>query len=215
MDWRDDVVSWNSMISAYSGSGRCIEALGLFREMNKAGVATSSYSLVAALQACEDSTFAKLGMEIHAFILKSRGFSDVYVANALIAMYLRFCKMAEAAVLFDMFDVKDIVTWNSMLTGCIQNGLYDEALYFFRDLQESGLQPDQISLISILAATGRLGNLLNGKEIHAYAIKNGFSSGVGLGNTLVDFYAKCCDIIYAGRVSIRYQIKILFLGLQL
>ncbi|WCJ21602.1 Tetratricopeptide repeat (TPR)-like superfamily protein [Euphorbia peplus] len=200
MDWRDDVVSWNSMISAYSGSGRCIEALGLFREMNKAGVATSSYSLVAALQACEDSTFAKLGMEIHAFILKSRGFSDVYVANALIAMYLRFCKMAEAAVLFDMFDVKDIVTWNSMLTGCIQNGLYDEALHFFRDLQESGLQPDQISLLSILAATGRLGNLLNGKEIHAYAIKNGFSSSVELGNTLVDLYAKCCNIIYAGRV---------------
>ncbi|XP_065861074.1 pentatricopeptide repeat-containing protein At3g63370, chloroplastic [Euphorbia lathyris] len=200
MNERNNVVSWNSMISAYSRSGHCTEALGLFREMQKAAVATNSYTLVAALQACEDSTFVKLGMEIHAFILKSRGFSDIYVANALIAMYVRFCKMAEAAILFDKFDVKDIVTWNSMLTGCIQNGLYNEALHFFHDLQDSGLQPDQVSLISLLAATGRLGNLLNGKEIHAYAIKNGFSSSVLVGNTLVDMYAKCCYMSYAGRV---------------
>ncbi|KAF2314828.1 hypothetical protein GH714_036816 [Hevea brasiliensis] len=199
MNDRSDVVSWNSMISAYSGIGRCIDALGLFREIQKAGVAANSYTIVAVLQACEDYSFMKLGMEIHAAILKSGELLDVYVANALVAMYVRFGKMTEAAVIFNKMDEKDIVTWNSMLTGFIQNGLYSEALQFFYDLQDTGLKPDQVSVISIVVASGRLGYLLNGREIHAYAIKNGFDYNVLVGNTLVDMYAKCCCMIYAGR----------------
>ncbi|OAY61620.1 pentatricopeptide repeat-containing protein At3g63370, chloroplastic [Manihot esculenta] len=199
MNDRSDVVSWNSMISAYSGNGCCIEALGLFREIHKAAVATNAYTLVAVLQACEDYSSMKLGMEIHAAILKSRQLLDVYVANALLAMYFRFGKMAEAAVIFDDLDDKDIVTWNSMLTGFIQNGLYNEALQFFHDLQDAGLKPDQVSVINIIVASGRLGYLLNGREIHAYAIKNGFAYNVLVGNTLIDMYAKCCCMIYAGR----------------
>lgn len=197
MNGRNDVVSWNSIISAYSVNGQCIEALGLFREMQKFGVAPNTYTFVAALPACEDSSFRKLGMEIHAAILKSCQFLDVYVANALVAMYVRFGKMNEALGIFDKLDKKDNVTWNTMLTGFIQNSLCNEALQFFYDLQDSGRKPDQVSIISILAASGRLGYLMNGKEIHAYAIKGGFDSDLQVGNTLIDMYAKCCCMSYA------------------
>ncbi|XP_002520950.3 pentatricopeptide repeat-containing protein At3g63370, chloroplastic [Ricinus communis] len=196
---RNDVVSWNSIISAYSGNGMCTEALCLFSEMLNAGVVTNTYTFAAALQACEDSSFIKLGMQIHAAILKSGRVLDVYVANALVAMYVRFGKMPEAAVIFGNLEGKDIVTWNSMLTGFIQNGLYSEALEFFYDLQNADLKPDQVSIISIIVASGRLGYLLNGKEIHAYAIKNGFDSNILVGNTLIDMYAKCCCMSYGGR----------------
>ncbi|XP_050235740.1 pentatricopeptide repeat-containing protein At3g63370, chloroplastic [Mercurialis annua] len=199
MKERDDVVSWNSIISAYLGNGRFLEALELFREMQKIGVAANSYTLVAALQACDDSSLVKLGLEIHAFILKSSGVLDNYVANALVAMYVRLGKIANAAVIFDNLEGKDIVTWNSMLTGFIQNGLYSEALEFFCYLQNAGLKPDQVSIISIVTASGRLGHLLNGKEIHAYAIKHGFDSNVLVGNTLIDMYAKCHCMSYLGR----------------
>ncbi|KDP21395.1 hypothetical protein JCGZ_21866 [Jatropha curcas] len=200
MNERNDAVSWNSIISAYSSSGWCIEALELFREMQKAGVAANTYTLVAALQACKDSSFMKPGRELHAAIVKYSQLLVGYVANALLAMYFRFGKMAEAAEIFDRLDRKDTITWNSMLSGFIQNGLYKEAFQFFYGLQAAGLKPDQVSVISIVVASGRLGYLLSGKEIHAYAIKNGFDSNVLVGNTIIDMYAKCCCISYAGHV---------------
>ncbi|XP_011032628.1 PREDICTED: pentatricopeptide repeat-containing protein At3g63370 [Populus euphratica] len=200
MNERNDVVSWNSIISAYSLNGQCMEALGLFREMQKAGVGANTYTLVAALQACEDSSFKKLGMEIHAAILRSNQVLDVYVANALVAMHVRFGKMSYAARVFDKLDEKDNITWNSMIAGFTQNGLYNEALQFFCGLQDANLKPDEVSLISILAASGRLGYLLNGKEIHAYAMKNWLDSNIRIGNTLIDMYSKCCCVAYAGLV---------------
>ena len=84
MNERNDVVSWNSIISAYSMDRQCMEALKLFSDMQKAGVGVNTYTFVAALQACENSSFKKTGMEIHAAILKS---SPV---NALVAMHVRF-----------------------------------------------------------------------------------------------------------------------------
>uniref|UniRef100_A0A6N2LWB9 Pentacotripeptide-repeat region of PRORP domain-containing protein n=1 Tax=Salix viminalis TaxID=40686 RepID=A0A6N2LWB9_SALVM len=70
---------------------------------------------------------------------------DVYVANALVAMDVRFDKMSYAARIYDKLDAKDIITWNSMLAVFTQNGLYNEALQFFCCLQEANLKPDEIS----------------------------------------------------------------------
>ncbi|KAK0581232.1 hypothetical protein LWI29_011599 [Acer saccharum] len=199
MGEKEDVVLWNSMISAYSAYGLSIEALGLLRDMQKTGHVTNSYTAVASLQACENSLFRKTGMEIHAAILKSSQNLDVYVANALISMYVRCGRMTQAAGVFNRLENRDSVSWNSMLTGFVQNGLYNEAMQFFHSLQGAGKKPDQVSVISVVAASGRLGNLLNGMEMHAYAIKHGFVSDLQVGNTVLDMYAKCCCVDYMGR----------------
>lgn len=199
MKEKDDIVSWNSIISAYSAKGLSVEALGLFRDMQKVGLTMNTYTFVAALQACEDSFSGKLGMEIHAAVLKLNYCFDVYVANSLLAMYVRCGKMDEAAIIFDDLDNKDIVSWNTLLSGFVQNGLYKEALLLFRDMQRIGEKPDQVSLLNILAVSGRLGSLLSGMEAHAYAIKNGFESDLQVENTLIDMYAKCCCVNFMGR----------------
>ncbi|CAN0898491.1 Pentatricopeptide repeat-containing protein At3g63370, chloroplastic [Linum grandiflorum] len=195
---RDDDVLWNSMISAYSENLQYSEALEILREMRVVGVSPSTYTFVAALQACQDSS-SKLGKEIHAATLRSNHFPDVYVANALIAMYVRQGMMVEAARVFSKVDGKDNITWNSLLNGFIQNGLFAEALKFFHDLLDSGIKPDEVSLTSIIGACGRFGYLLNGKETHAYAIRMGFSSHLHVGNTIIDLYNKCSYVSYMGR----------------
>ncbi|XP_044484485.1 pentatricopeptide repeat-containing protein At3g63370, chloroplastic [Mangifera indica] len=204
---KNDVVLWNSIISAYSASGHNIEALDVFRSMPKAGLVTNSYTFVAALQACEDSLFKKLGMEIHTAILKSSQKLEVYVGNALIAMYARCGKLTKAERVFNSLEDKDEVSWNSMLSGFVQNGMYAEAMQFFHDLQRAGHQPDQVSVISALTASGRLGNLLNGMELHAYAIKRGAAADLQVGNTLLDMYAKCFRPRYMDSVFDQMHVK--------
>lgn len=200
MGERDDVVLWNSIISAYSSTGECVEALNLFREMQRRGVSTNTYSLVAVLQACEEESFRKLGMEIHGHILKSNNHLDLFVANALLVMYARCGQMTAAANIFYGMRERDNISWNSMLSGFLQNGLYREALQFFDEMLVAGLKPDQVSIINILSASGQLGYLFNGMEAHAYAVKHSLDDGLLVGNTLTDMYAKCSRLDYMERV---------------
>ncbi|KAA8550816.1 hypothetical protein F0562_002500 [Nyssa sinensis] len=144
---REDVVSWNSIISAFSANGQSMEALRLFREMQEAGLTPSTYTFVAVLQACEEPSFGKFGKEIHATILKSSHYFDVYVVNALLVMYSKCGKIVEAARIFNGMDEKDNVSWNSMLSGFVQNGLCNDALQFYHKMLDAGKKPDKISVV--------------------------------------------------------------------
>lgn len=200
MQERDDVVLWNSIVSAYSGDRKPIEALTIFREMQRSGVSMNTYTYVSALQACEEPSFGNLGMELHAAILKSNDQLHVYVANALLVMYARCGRMREAAQIYHIMVEKDSTSWNSMLSGFVQNGFYNEARQFFQESLVSGQKPDQASLTSILGASSKLEKLLNGMEAHTFAIKTGLNADIQVANSLIDMYAKCGRVNYMEHV---------------
>ncbi|PWA89655.1 pentatricopeptide repeat-containing protein [Artemisia annua] len=150
MSGRADVVSWNSIITACLACGESMEGLRLFREMLVDGVVPNTYTFVAALQACEESSYLVFGKELHAYLLKSDLYQDKYVANALIVMYTKYGNMKEAERIFNDMDEKDSVTWNSLLSGFVQNGLYDEAMAIFHRMQVMGQKPDRYSVCNTL-----------------------------------------------------------------
>ncbi|OAY63107.1 Pentatricopeptide repeat-containing protein, chloroplastic [Ananas comosus] len=202
-DWlRDgkDVVSWNSIISACVQNGQFLRALILFRDMLKAGIMMNSYTAVGVLQACAELSLVKFGMEIHASLVKHKQDFEIYESNALVVMYSKCGRMDDAIKAFEEMGERDNVSWNSMLSGYVQNGFYDEAIQFFYEVLDFGFIPDQVSIISIASSLGRLGKLRSGKEVHAYAIKQGFDSDLQVGNTLMDMYTKCCIVNYTIRV---------------
>ncbi|KAG6479116.1 hypothetical protein ZIOFF_062576 [Zingiber officinale] len=200
MSVETDVVSWNSMISACLKDQQFFEALNLFREMQKVGVSMNSYTVVGVLQACAELSQSKLGMEIHASLLKNTRKLEIYESNSLVVLYARCGRIHNAIRVFEEMDEKDNVSWNSILAGYVQNGLYQESIKFFSDIIQSGFEPDQVSIITCASASGRLGNFSIAKQIHAYAIKHGFSVDLQVGNTLIDMYTKCQFVNYAANV---------------
>ncbi|KAL0419843.1 UNVERIFIED_CONTAM: Pentatricopeptide repeat-containing protein, chloroplastic [Sesamum radiatum] len=170
---RRDVVLWNLMISAYVTTGMRKEALRVFDEMQNAAVILSTYTFVAALQACEELLS---GMQIHALC----------------------SRIDDATRVFEDMGDRDNVSWNSMLAAYVQNNLYDESLGFFREITRAGQLLDQASIISALSACGRSGNLWNGLEIHAFALKNGMELDLQVSNTIIDMYAKCSKTSFMG-----------------
>ncbi|XP_076894809.1 pentatricopeptide repeat-containing protein At3g63370, chloroplastic-like [Bidens hawaiensis] len=207
LDERTDVVSWNSIISAYSASGLSLEALKLFREMQTYNVLPNVYTFVATLNACDESLYLIFGKELHAFLLKSGLYQDTHVTNALIVMYTKCGKMREAESIFYSMDGKESIIWNSLLSGFVQNGLYDDAVDLFHQMQKAGQKPDLYSILSIISAVSRLRILLNGLEIHAYSMKRMMISDLQVCNTLVDMYTKCGKMNYAEALfeSIKYK----------
>ena len=93
---------------------------------------------------------------------------------------------------FDMMHVRDVVSWNTVIAGYAQNGMYVEALDMVREMGKNGkLKPDSFTLSSILPIFAEHVDVNKGKEIHGYAVRNGFDGDVFIGSSLIDMYGKC------------------------
>ncbi|KAG2259384.1 hypothetical protein Bca52824_078678 [Brassica carinata] len=113
---------------------------------------------------------------------------DVISWNSLLSGHARLGQMKKAKALFDSMPEKTIVSWTAMISGYKGVGCYAEAMEFFRDMQLAGVEPDEISLISVLPSCSHLGSLELGKWIHMYAERKGFLSQTGVCNALVEMY---------------------------
>ncbi|KAI4316167.1 hypothetical protein L6164_024173 [Bauhinia variegata] len=116
---------------------------------------------------------------------------DVFSWNGLIYGHARLGQMERARTLFDGMPCRTIVSWTTMITGYARNGCYADALDIFRKMQVAGIEPDEISLISVLPACSQLGALEVGRWIHLYSDKNGFLQKTNISNALIEMYSKC------------------------
>ncbi|TVU15675.1 hypothetical protein EJB05_39208 [Eragrostis curvula] len=201
-----DVASWNSVITGCVQNGRILEALSLFRGMQSAGFGMNSYTAVGVLQICAELALPYLGRELHAALLKC-GTELSIQYNALLVMYAKCGRVDSALRVFRQIGEKDYISWNSMLSCYVQNGLYAEAIDFFGEMLQHGFQPDPVCVVSLSSALGHLGRLKNGKEVHAYAIKQKLHADLQVGNTLMDMYNKCQSIECSVRVFDSMRIK--------
>ncbi|XP_051217775.1 pentatricopeptide repeat-containing protein At3g63370, chloroplastic [Lolium perenne] len=201
-----DVASWNSLISGCLQNGMFLRALDLFRGMQRAGLSMNSYTTVGVLQICTELAQLNLGRELHAALLKSG--SEVSIqSNALLVMYTKCGRVDSAQKVFREIDEKDHISWNSMLSCYVQNGLYVEAVKFLGEMLEGDFQPDHACIVSLCSAVGHLGWLINGREVHAYAIKQRLDTDTQVGNTFLDMYMKCRCLEYSVRIFDRMRIK--------
>eukprot|EP00249_Psilotum_nudum_P014832 c25030_g12_i1 orf=2-646(+) len=82
-----NIVSWNTMIAAYSQHGCSKEVLQLFLQMQLEGVVANRITFVSMLNTCSSPADLAEGMVIHGRIVERRLESHVVVGNAIINMY--------------------------------------------------------------------------------------------------------------------------------
>ncbi|WCJ17597.1 Pentatricopeptide repeat (PPR) superfamily protein [Euphorbia peplus] len=194
-----DLVSWTTLIQAYAKMGLFSEAIAAFFRMN---VKADGMTLVVVLSACSQLGDLSLGKRICAYIELNEidVHSDVFLGNAMVDMYLKCGQPDFAGRVFNEMPVKNVVSWNSMISGLAQQGQYKDALDMFREMQNRGLRPDAITLVGVLNSCANLGVLELGKWVHSYVDKNHMKADGYVGNALVDMYAKCGSIDQAFNV---------------
>lgn len=125
------VVTWTAMISCYSQSGYPEEALEIFNLMHRSGFRPNQYTYGSALCACCSVGCLISGEQIHGCILKSRFAGNLFVQSALMDMHLRRGSVKNALFLFDEMPVRDAVSWNSIIRGVSDHGLYGDTSKLF------------------------------------------------------------------------------------
>ncbi|KAG9459873.1 hypothetical protein H6P81_004381 [Aristolochia fimbriata] len=156
--------TWSAMVKGYERSGFELEALDAFRCMQRVGVKANYPALISVLTVCSTLAFLDHGREIHAEIVKLGFNTDVFVTSALITMYIKCGNLVRAETLFRAFASKDVVMWNSMITGYAQHGLGENALRIFSEMRALGLVPDDITFVGVLSACSYTGKVKEGKE---------------------------------------------------
>ncbi|KAM6545332.1 hypothetical protein CsatB_026068 [Cannabis sativa] len=114
--------------------------------------------------------------------------------SALIAGYIRNGMIHQARGLFDEVPEKDVFSWSAMISGYTQNEQPDEALELFHGMKDSGIEANEITMVSVLSAIASLGALGEGRLAHEYIHSNSIPLNDILMTAIVDMYAKCGSI---------------------
>lgn len=193
---RRDLISWNTMISGYSRNDSLREeAQSTFKGLLSEGLLCSLTTMLAVIPSCSSPEELSFGRSLHSFSLKYGLASEVSAVNALMHMYIS-CgdPLAAISLIERIIPVSDIVSWNTIIVGCTQNGLYKDALEAFQFMHSSlAINPDSITLVSILSACGNLNLQSLGKSIHCTILKQLLASNLRVKNALLAMYFRYGD----------------------
>lgn len=254
-----NIVFFNVTIRSYVNNHFYRDALLVYRTMSSQGISPDRYTYPCVLKACSASDDLAAGLQVHGSVIKVGLDSNVFTGNGLVFMYAKCNCLLDARQVLDEMPSRDVVSWNSMVAGYAQKGLFDEALEvckemeslnikpdagtmasllpavtntsmdnvryvkkmfssltnktlvswnvmiavyvnnslaaeavdLYLDMEAHGIQPDSVSLASVLPACGDLSAILLGRRIHKYIGSRNLLPDLLLENALLDMYAKC------------------------
>ncbi|PIA30923.1 hypothetical protein AQUCO_05300031v1 [Aquilegia coerulea] len=152
-----NLVSWNTMISGYVENCRAEDGLKLFRKMVGVGVRPNQSTFSSVLLSCSNLSALELGKQVHQFVYKSPLYFYTMVGTSLVSMYCKCGELDDAWKLFHEIRQKDIVTWNSMISGYAQHGFGEKALQLFDEMRNKRMKPDWITFVAVLSACNHAG----------------------------------------------------------
>ncbi|KAI3427453.1 uncharacterized protein J3R85_009494 [Psidium guajava] len=187
-----NTVSWTALIAGFAQNGHGDEALDLFVQMHEEGIQPSPHTFVSVLCACADQALAERGKQIHGCIVRTCfniDLGNIFIWNALIDMYCKCGDMRSAQVLFLRMPERDVVSWNSMITGFAQNGLGHESLVFLKKMLETNVRPNHVTFLGALSACSH-----TGLDVEALQIFNSMEKDYSL-QPRSDHYSILVDLL--------------------
>ncbi|EFJ16389.1 hypothetical protein SELMODRAFT_116842 [Selaginella moellendorffii] len=195
-----NVYSWGLMISAYAQSGHHKQAIDLFQTMQETKtmvVKADCVILASVLGSCAASGDLQTGKAIHEKISSGCLDSNLVVETALLDMYAKCGKVAEARGTFDRMKERDVISWNAMLAAYAQTGHNTHAINLYHGMCCEGVFPDEFTFSTIVTSCSSL-RLLN--LVHAVIVESGMQHDDGIYCGLIKSYAKLNQIEESERI---------------
>ncbi|KAI4295948.1 hypothetical protein L6164_035941 [Bauhinia variegata] len=186
-----DLVSWNSLISAYAQIGNLCVVLQLLKTMRAKGLEPDQQTFGSLLSVVASRGELKLGRSVHGQILRVGYDFDAHLDTSLIVMYLKGGSIDNAFRIFERNSDKDVISWTAMISGLVQNESSDKALVVFRQMLKFRVKPSTATMASLLTACAQMSYVNMGKSIHCYLLKQELPMDIAAQNSLITMYAKC------------------------
>src|SRR5262249_36566593 len=129
--------------------GKVAEAI---EYLGQGGVTADYNSVVALLESCANLKSLDSGKKVHEFLRTSNFGGDIELSNKLIEMYAKCGSARDARRVFDKMRERNMGSWHLMIKGYAANGEGNNGLLLFKQMSESGLQPNGETFVAVLAA---------------------------------------------------------------
>ncbi|KAH6799866.1 Pentatricopeptide repeat superfamily protein [Perilla frutescens var. hirtella] len=200
-----NLYQFNTMLRAHSVGGDPRNGLLLFNRMRAENHAQDfvfdQFTFVSVLKSCSRLLGLRAGLGVHAVVLKS-GFDLVLnVMNALLHFYCVCGRVEGARQLFDeMRSIKDMVSWNTLMGGYLCVTEYALVVDLFKLLCRDNIGVSVTTILSVVSAAGKLGNVSLGENVHVFCFKVGFLSNLNVVAALISMYGKHSHMHSARRI---------------
>ncbi|KAG7030155.1 Pentatricopeptide repeat-containing protein, mitochondrial, partial [Cucurbita argyrosperma subsp. argyrosperma] len=152
-----NLVTWNSMIAGYVENCRAEDGLKLFKAMIETRARPNPSSMSSVLLCCSNLSALPMGRQVHNMVSKSPLSKDITACTSLISMYCKCGDLDSAWKLFVEMPLKDVITWNAMISGYAQHGAGRKALHLFNEMRNGAMKPDWITFVAVLLACNHAG----------------------------------------------------------
>lgn len=111
------------------------------------------------MSTCAGASALGQGKQVHAYTIKTRFESNVFIGNAFIDAYTKSKSTEDVRKIFDNMIEWNTISWNAIIAGYSQNVVSDNVMTLFFQMLLIGLKPDQVTFASILSASANLTTL--------------------------------------------------------
>ncbi|PIA49277.1 hypothetical protein AQUCO_01300258v1, partial [Aquilegia coerulea] len=145
------------------------------------------------LKVCTKNGFFLEGKQVHSYIIKSGFDYQQSLLNQLLNLYLKCRDFEDGVNLFDEMSIRNVVSWNIMISGCGYNMAFDgnQSLLLFKRMLFDKVEPNYITFVSLLSSCIEFYDVGSGKQLHCFITKYSFSNNHVVCSVLIDLYGKC------------------------
>ncbi|XP_004144264.1 putative pentatricopeptide repeat-containing protein At1g69350, mitochondrial [Cucumis sativus] len=156
------VVTWNSMISGLSQNGYSTKAISLFDLMYVTCPEIGEVAFVSVIQACSHLGFLEKGKWIHHKLITCGVRKCIFIETALVDMYAKCGDLQTAQRVFDNMSERSVVSWSSLISSYGVHGQISEVIFLFSKMLESGIKPNDVTVMNVLSACSHAGCVKEG-----------------------------------------------------
>ncbi|MCO5612359.1 hypothetical protein L7F22_066626 [Adiantum nelumboides] len=190
-DLSQDVALWNATLTVFTQHGRSDISWLLYSRMQQLSILPNKVTFVILLSGCCNEATLKQGKELHSWVTNVGLEDSIVVGTALINMYCRCRSMETSEGIFDRLLHRDLILWNSVISGQVLNEMPEKGLQFLNQMQQEGVMPNIITFTSALDACRSPSALGQGKLLHGCIVGLGFGTEISAGAALLNMYGKC------------------------
>ncbi|KAI5077065.1 hypothetical protein GOP47_0009130 [Adiantum capillus-veneris] len=159
-----NIVSFNAMLAIYAQHQEGYAAFELFQRVQNEGFSPDHVTFISTLDACAGSIDLVQAKSLHVNLVGTGVIYDTVVKTALLNMYSKCGDFKGANDIFESLLERDVAAWNAMIAAFADHGRGKEALELFKRMRGEGVNPDGVTLASVLLACSRAGLTKVGRE---------------------------------------------------
>ncbi|GFP88830.1 pentatricopeptide repeat-containing protein at5g04780 [Phtheirospermum japonicum] len=150
-------VTWSSMIAGFVQNDLYEEALSLFLWARRSNVETNMFIISSVLSACAALAALIVGKQMHALVYKTGFGRNEYISSSLVDLYAKCGSIKQSYAVFSNVDEKNVVLWNTMISGFARHARPLEAMILFEKMQQTFMSPNEVTYVSVLSACAHMG----------------------------------------------------------